>query len=281
VNDAADDGAPSRRAMLPIHRPEIPPLSDLFPTLDEANDLKLTAADAESLRAEADVLRASAAAADAADPLWRTVTLARAVALEEVAAKVMAPEPGAPPLERGAGGEVQLRENSDDPWPRRVVARATRASPDLLDAEVSQERLGLAREAGALTLALDAAEGMGAASPAEQMLAHQMATAHAMAMRLLAKADAFAARKFLTYGPRAADAAEEAKREQVASIEAARLATAAARMMEATVRAALAIDRLRNGSRQTVIVQHVAVADGGQAVVAGAVATGVTGGKER
>ena len=281
MNDAADDGAPNRRAMLPIQRPEIPPLSDLFPGLDEANDLRLTAADAESLRAEACVLRASAADADGADPLWRTVTLARAVALEGVAAKVMAPAPGRPPLERGVGGEVRLRENSDDPWPRREAARATRAAPDLLDAEASQERLNLAREAGALTLALDAAEGMGAATPAERMLAHQMATAHAMAMRLLAKADAFAARRFLTHQTRAIDAADEAKREQVASVEASRLATAAARMMEATARAALVLDRLRNGNRQTVVVQHVAVGEGGRAVVAGAVVAGATGGKKR
>ena len=174
-----------------------------------------------------------------------------------------------------------MRENSDDPWPRREAARATRATPDLLSAEASQERLGLAREAGALTLALDTAESMGAASPAERMIAHQMATAHALAMRLAAKADAFAARKFLTYQPDGASAADEAKREQVASIEAARLATAAARMMEATARAALVLDRLRNGNRQTVVVQHVAVADGGRAVVAGAVAAGATGRKGR
>ena len=256
-------------------------MTDLLPSLDEPNDLQLTAADAESLLAEATALRAAATDPNGADPLWRTLTLARAVALEGVAAKVTAPEPGAPPLERGAGGEVQLRENSDDPWPRRDVARATRAAPDLLDAEASQERLSLAREAGALTLALDAAEAMGAASPAERMIAHQMATAHAMAMRLAAKADAFAARKFLTYQPRAVDAVEEAKREQVASVEAARLATAAARMMEATARAALTLDRLRHGNRQTVVVQHVAVGDGGQAVVAGAVAAGVTGGQGR
>ena len=132
MNDAADEGAPNRRAMLPIHRPEIPPLSDLFPSLDEANDLRPTAADAETLRAKADVLRASAADADGADPLWRTVTLARAVALEGVTAKVMTSEPGRPPLERGAGGEVRLRENGDDPWPRREVARTTRTGPDLL-----------------------------------------------------------------------------------------------------------------------------------------------------
>ena len=256
-------------------------MSDLSPNLDETKDLRLTAADAESLRAEADALRAAAADAGSADPLWRTVTLARAVALEDVATKVITPGPGGPPLERGVGGEVQLRENSDDPWSRREVARATRAAPDLLDAEASQERLSLAREAGALTLALDAAEGMGAASPAERMIAHQMATAHAMAMRLAAKSDAFAARKFLTYQPRAVDAADEAKREQVASVEAARLATAAARGMEVTARTALTLDRLRNGYRQAVVVQNVAVGDGGQAVVAGAVAAGVTGGKGR
>jgi hypothetical protein len=45
-------------------------------------------------------------------------------------------------------------------------------------------------------------------------------------------------------------------------------------MMEATTCAALALDRLRNGNRQTVVVQHVAVAEGGQAVVAGTVAPG-------
>jgi hypothetical protein len=249
-------------------------LTDLLPSLDEPSDLSLTAADAESLRAEADALRAAAVAAAGGDPMWRSVTLAHAVALEDVAAKVMAPDPGRPPLERGVGGEVQQRENSDDPWTRREVARATRTTPDLLDAEASQERLGLAREAGALTLALDTAEGMGAASPAEQMIAHQMATAHALGMRLAAKADAFAARKFLTYHPRGATAEDEAKREQVASIEAARMANASARMMEATARAALTLDRLRNGNRQTVVVQYVTVADGGQAVVAGAVPPG-------
>lgn len=246
-------------------------MSDPLPSLDEPNDLQLTAADAESLRAEADALRAAATDPNGADPLWRTVTLARAVALEEVASKVMA---SGPPFERGAGGEVRLRENGDDPWLKREVARATRTTPDLLDAEATQERLGLAREAGALTLALDAAEGMGAASPAERMLAHQMAVAHAMAMRLAAKADAFAARRFLTYQHRAVDAAAEAKREQVASVEAARMATASARLMEATARAALALDRLRNGNRQTVVVQYVTVGDGGQAVVAGTVPPG-------
>jgi hypothetical protein len=59
---------------------------------------------------------------------------------------------------------------------------------------------------------------------------------------------------------------------QGATAEAARSAGAAARLLDAFQRGALALDRLRNGGRQTVVVQHVSVAEGGQAVVAGAVA---------
>jgi len=56
--------------------------------------------------------------------------------------------------------------------------------------------------------------------------------------------------------------------------EAARTATAASRLMDSVGRAALILDRLRNGARQTVLVQHVTVGDGGQAVVAGSVEPG-------
>jgi hypothetical protein len=49
----------------------------------------------------------------------------------------------------------------------------------------------------------------------------------------------------------------------------ARLAGAAARMMETYQRGLLTLERLRNGGKQTVVVQHVDVANGGQAVVAG------------
>jgi hypothetical protein len=52
------------------------------------------------------------------------------------------------------------------------------------------------------------------------------------------------------------------------------MAGAAARMMKTFQRGALTLERLRNGGRQTVVVQHVAVGDGGQAVVAGAVTQG-------
>jgi hypothetical protein len=57
------------------------------------------------------------------------------------------------------------------------------------------------------------------------------------------------------------------------SIEACRMANTAARLMDAYQRGLLTLDRLRNGGRQMVTVQHVNVAAGGQAVVAGAVGT--------
>jgi len=51
------------------------------------------------------------------------------------------------------------------------------------------------------------------------------------------------------------------------SIEAARLMNASARMMETYQRALLTHERLRNGGKQTVVVQHVTIGQGGQAVV--------------
>ena len=44
--------------------------------------------------------------------------------------------------------------------------------------------------------------------------------------------------------------------------------------MESYQRGALTLERLRNGGRQVVQVQHVNVSDGGQAVVAGTIQGG-------
>jgi len=52
------------------------------------------------------------------------------------------------------------------------------------------------------------------------------------------------------------------------------MAGAAARMMETFQRGLLTLDRLRNGGKQVVTVQHVTVGDGGQAIVAGKVSPG-------
>jgi hypothetical protein len=44
-----------------------------------------------------------------------------------------------------------------------------------------------------------------------------------------------------------------------------------ARMMDVSQRGMITMNRLRNSGRQTMVVQHVHVSDGGQAVVAGQV----------
>ena len=53
------------------------------------------------------------------------------------------------------------------------------------------------------------------------------------------------------------------------STEAARMASSASRMMMAFNDGLRTLERVRNGGKQTVVVQHVEVRDNAQAVVAG------------
>jgi hypothetical protein len=55
------------------------------------------------------------------------------------------------------------------------------------------------------------------------------------------------------------------------SIEAGRLLNCAARMMESFQHGLLTIAKVRSGGKQTVVVQHIDVGAGGQAMVAGQV----------
>jgi hypothetical protein len=107
---------------------------------------------------------------------------------------------------------------------------------------------------------LDAAETIQAANSLEKMLAHQMAAAHSMAMKLQVEAHEL----IRTY-----------KRtgyiHQQLSIEAGRLLNASARMMETYQHGMLTLQKMRSGGQQTVVVQHVNVGDGGRAMVAGQV----------
>ena len=64
-----------------------------------------------------------------------------------------------------------------------------------------------------------------------------------------------------------------------AQVETARLANAAARLMRTYQESMLTLQKIRTGGRQTMVVQHVHVTDGGQAVVAGSVSKGAKGGK--
>jgi hypothetical protein len=61
------------------------------------------------------------------------------------------------------------------------------------------------------------------------------------------------------------------------NLEVARLANSTARIMGSFQQGLLTMQRLKAGGRQIVTVQHVTVADGGQAVIAGQ----MTGGKRK
>ena len=81
------------------------------------------------------------------------------------------------------------------------------------------------------------------------MLCHQMAAAHCAAMKLTASSLDMSG----------------------VPVEMARLSNAAARMMQVYQEGLLTLQRIRTGGKQTVVVQHVQVSDGGQAVIAGSV----------
>ena len=186
--------------------------------------------------------------------------------LEAQAARLRDPARfGLPELLQGRGGEVSPLPEPSMPHGLREVARAVHATPTVQQAEVSVDRLTLAREAGALSLAVDAAESVGAEGAIQQMLAHQVAAGHAATMRLLAAVQvelkSHERDRLSGGGERALTAAT-------------RTAMAAARLMDSVTHAAHGLDRLQNGGRQHVTVQHVVVADGGQAVVAGSVGGG-------
>jgi len=104
----------------------------------------------------------------------------------------------------------------------------------------------LAADAGVLELAADAAESIQAQNSLERMLSHQMAAAHNYGMQLLT---------------RAMDSKHPA-------VEAARLVNAASRLLEIYQQGFLTFHRVRTGP-QRIVVQHVQVNDGAQAVIAG------------
>jgi hypothetical protein len=85
--------------------------------------------------------------------------------------------------EIGAGGELIDRENNCE---NRLTVD-TVAHPDYVTAEASRDRLGLANQAGSLSLALDAADTIQAQDSLEKMLVHQMAVLHYGMMKATAR----------------------------------------------------------------------------------------------
>jgi hypothetical protein len=157
------------------------------------------------------------------------------------------------PVTRGNGGEMAIGTKAMAPFVDTVRER-----PDMLAIDASRQRMELADKAKALELGLDTAATIRAENSVEKMLAHQMAAAHTMAMELQAEA-----RELIRHYKRTGHA------HQSLSIEAGRMFNAAARMMDTYQHGLLTIAKVRSGGKQTVVVQHVNVGGGGQAMVAG------------
>jgi hypothetical protein len=150
-------------------------------------------------------------------------------------------QPATPP-QLMAGGEAV---------PERPLVN-TFKTPNLATLDASAHRLDLLDRMGlnCVALALDAADSIQAENSLERMLAHQLAVAHKAALQQIDKA---------TF---AADTGDKV-----------RLLNAAARMMGTFQNGLLTLHRIRSNGDQRITIQHVTVADGGQAVI-GAVSRG-------
>jgi len=127
----------------------------------------------------------------------------------------------------------------------------TLQNPNMVNIIASEHRLDLAACVGSRVAesAVDAAESAQAENSLEKMLCHQMAAMHRAGMKLVASS----------------------LNTSLPPVEMARLSNAAARMMQVYQEAFLALHKIRTGGKQTVVVQHVQVSEGGQAVIAGSV----------
>jgi hypothetical protein len=123
----------------------------------------------------------------------------------------------------------------------------TLAAPGATALDASANRLDLITNLGAdvAAMALDASETMGANNSLEKMLAHQLAVCHDGAMRFSAKAN-------LEQDP----------------LHLVRLMNLANRSMETFQKGLLTLKRLRSSGEQRIMVQHVDVREGGQAMIA-------------
>ena len=121
-----------------------------------------------------------------------------------------------------------------------------------------------------MELGLDAADTVQAQNSLERMLAHQLASAHRSTMKMMAQLD----RRLSVMGNLSPTHPETA----AVNVEACRLANAAGRLMASYQSGLLALERMRSGGKQHVVVQHihqhVQVGEGGQAMVAGQVKAG-------
>jgi folylpolyglutamate synthase/dihydropteroate synthase len=120
----------------------------------------------------------------------------------------------------------------------------TLSDPDLAAIESSETRGRLLKMNGVVALGVDIANTANASNTAEKLLAHEVAAAHQAAMVQAMRATI------------EADPVLEIKRLQTS-----------ARLMTVVQHGLLTLQKLKTGGTQNVVVQHVHVESGGQAIV--------------
>ena len=162
------------------------------------------------------------------------------------------------PPDVGPGGEVVNEQVAGLGQKRWNIRETLREGANRIAEDASLRRTDLLMQPSFNCLAngIDAADSIGADNSMERMLAHQLAVAHEAAMRVMDRALSL-----------------ESQRD---SVEGCRLANTAARLMSVYQDGLLTLQRLRTGGTQNVVVQHVNVESGAQAVIGMA-----TGGRKR
>lgn len=147
------------------------------------------------------------------------------------------------PLKKGVGDElIQINGLG------AVGVNEVLSAPNKVAANASIDRVEMLKDVNLLDMGLSTAHDMKASNSVQQMLSHQLATAHKYAMENFKNSEHYK------------DPSVKVK-----------FGNLAVRLMEAYSRGALTLQRLQNGNSQTVTVQHVNVE--GQAVITGSLNT--------
>ena len=196
----------------------------------------------------------------------RTIDQHQAAALERSATTALMPSK---PIVVGTGGEFVPQGRA---WAEKPGTVDLVRDPTWTHLHASEDRLDLAAKAQCFDLAAATADSIAARDDTERMLAHQLAAAHAAAMRCLEAMDKL---------QRQAERCDSLTARTKLLGEAARMGQLAARFMDTYQRGLQTLAKTRTGNRQTVTVvhQHIAVA-GGQIAVAGAVQPGEARGQD-
>lgn len=187
----------------------------------------------EGIRA---AVRADVRRADVADFMERGVqpppqTIEHLIRDDETAATKLVPVPA----RRANGGEVLALEDDLKVESPGLIDALTRP-PAVVETVASRDRLELLGQVDAVTLGLDLAESVEVEGSLEKAIAHEIAGAHAVAMRFLGAADS----ELQAY---------QSTGRTHRSVEATRCANTAARLFATVSAAAQTLQRLQNDRR--------------------------------